>query len=450
MKIKTDSRKVVKGDTFIALRGINDDGHNYVEDAIKRGASLVVVEEGEYSVPSLIVNDTHEYLTNLLKEIYYDEIKNMKLIGMTGTNGKTTSCFILASSLNKLGIKCGYIGTIGFYINEKIGDLKNTTPDILEMYEMLLKCHDEGCEYVVMEVSSQALSMHRVDDILFDYAVFTNLTKDHLDYHLDMKNYCLAKQKLFKQIKEDGYAIINIDDDYKNYFLLPNNNNITYGFNKANCQIDKYKYDNQITNFSLINNDKEEKYKTNLIGKYNVYNLTIMIIILKSIGIDYENIKKEVLEAKAPNGRMDTITYKSNKIIIDYAHTPDAVNKVINAVKELNPRKIITIIGCGGNRDKTKRPEMGKCAIENSDYVIFTSDNPRNENPIDIIKDMIQSLDKKKYEIEINRKEAIKKGIQKLGENDILLVLGKGHENYQLINNEKIYFSDKDTVLDIL
>lgn len=450
MKIKTDSRKVVEGDTFIALRGITDDGHNYVEDAIQRGASLVVVEKGEYNVPTLIVNDTHEYLINLLKEIYYDEIKSMKLIGMTGTNGKTTSCFILASSLNKLGIKCGYIGTIGFYINEKICDLKNTTPDILEMYEMLLKCHNEGCKYVVMEVSSQALSMHRVDDILFDYAVFTNLTKDHLDYHLDMKNYCLAKQKLFTQIKEDGYAIINIDDDYKNYFLLPNNNNITYGFDESNYQIDNYSYDNQITSFSLINNQKEEKYKTNLIGKYNVYNLTIMIIILKSIGIDYEDIKGEVLEAKAPNGRMETIFYKSNKIIIDYAHTPDAVNKVINAAKELNPKNIITIIGCGGNRDKTKRPEMGKCASDNSNYVIFTSDNPRNENPSDIIEDMIQSLDKKNYEIEINRKEAIKKGIQRLGENDILLVLGKGHENYQIINNEKIYFSDKDTVLDIL
>ena len=450
MKIKTDSRKVTEGDTFIALRGINSDGHNYVLDAIKRGASLVVVEEGEYDVPTLVVSDTHDYLVTLLKETYYDEIKNMKLIGMTGTNGKTTSCFVLASSLNKLGLKCGYIGTIGFYIDEKISDLKNTTPDILEMYDMLLKCHNEGCKYVVMEVSSQALAMHRVDSLLFDYAVFTNLTKDHLDYHLDMKSYGLAKQKLFRQIKEDGYALINIDDDYHNYFLLPNNNNLTYGFNPCNYQISKYKYDHHKTQFSVTCSGLEESYETTCIGKYNVYNLTIMIIILKSIGIDYETIKKEVLTAKTPSGRMDTIDYKTSKIIIDYAHTPDAVYKVIKAVKELNPSHIITIIGCGGNRDKTKRPEMGLCASKNSDYVIFTSDNPRNENPNDIIKDMIQSLDKKNYEIEINRKEAIKKGIQRLEENDILLVLGKGHETYQIIHNEKIYFSDKETVLDLI
>lgn len=449
MKIKTDSRKVVEGDTFVALRGINDDGHNYVRDAINRGAKLVVVEEGEYDVDTLIVNNTHEYLVNYLSEMYYDIVKNLKIIGMTGTNGKTTSCFVLASSLNKLGIKCGYIGTIGFYIDEKISDLKNTTPDILELYEMLLKCQTEGCRYVVMEVSSQALSMHRVDGILFDYAVFTNLTKDHLDYHIDMKNYCLAKQKLFKQIKEDGYALINVDDDYKNYFLLKNNN-ITYGFNEATYQIDNYKYENNMTKFNIIYNQNSENFETNLIGKYNVYNLTIMIIILKTIGFNYEQIKKEVLEVKAPSGRTEVIDYNTNKIIIDYAHTPDAVEKIIVATRDLKPNNIITIIGCGGNRDKTKRPEMGSIAHKLSDFVIFTSDNPRNENPMDIINDMIQKLDTKNYEIIVNRKEAIKKGIQMLNKNDILLVLGKGHENYQIINNEKLYFSDKDTVLDIL
>lgn len=447
MTIKTDSRKIVDGDTFIALRGINDDGHNYVEDAIKKGAKLVIVEEGVYDVDTLIVNDTHEYLVNYLKENYYDVIKNLKLIGMTGTNGKTTSCFILASSLNKLGIKCAYIGTIGFYIDEKITDLNNTTPDILEIYEMLLKCYNEGCKYVVMEVSSQALDMHRVDDVFFDYAVFTNLTKDHLDYHLDMKSYAEAKQKLFKQIKEDGYAIINIDDDYKNYFLLKNNTNLTYGFNEANYKISNYHIENDITKFTL--NDTEE-YETHLLGKYNVYNLTVMIIILKNIGIPYEAIKELAFTCTAPNGRMETIVNGTNKIIIDYAHTPDAVLKIVSATREFCNGKIITIIGCGGNRDKTKRPEMAKVATNLSDYVIFTSDNPRYEDPNLIIDDMLQKLDNKNYEIEINRYEAIKKGIQKLDENDILLVLGKGHETYQIIENEKYYFSDKDAVLDIL
>ena len=443
--IKTDSRKIVEGDTFIALRGIKDDGHNYVEDAIKNGAHLVIVEEGVYSVDTLVVNDSHEYLVNYLKENYYDTIKNIKLIGMTGTNGKTTSCFILYSSLKKLGIKCADIGTIGFYIDEKISDLNNTTPDILEIYEMLMRCHSEGCKYVIMEVSSQALSMKRVDEVFFDIAVFTNLTKDHLDYHETMKNYAEAKQKLFKQIKEDGYAIINIDDDYKNYFLLKNNNNITYGFNGASYKISKLKQEKETTTFCL----NEEEYETNLIGKYNVYNLTVMIIILKNIGIPYEQIKELVKEVKAPSGRMETVIKGSNKIIVDYAHTPDAVQNIILALKELNS-KIITIIGCGGDRDKTKRPEMAKIASSLSDYVIFTSDNPRGENPNSIIDDMLQTLDNKNYEIEINRYEAIKKGIQMLEENDILLVLGKGHETYQIIGDTKYYFSDKNTILDIL
>ena len=318
MKIKTDSRKIVEGDTFIALRGVKSDGHMYVNDAIERGAKLVIVEEGNYNVDTLIVNDTHEYLVNYLKETYYDEIKNMKLIGMTGTNGKTTSCFVLYSSLNKLGIKCGYIGTIGFYIDGKVSDLNNTTPDILEIYEMLLKCHAEGCKYVVMEVSSQALAMNRVDNIFFDISVFTNLTKDHLDYHLDMKNYALAKQKLFTQIKEDGYAIINIDDDYKNYFLLQNNKNITYGFDESNYKIENYRIDNDMIKFTISNNQIKEEYETKLLGKYNVYNLTIMIIILKNIGFTYEEIKKQILECKAPDGRVETIINGTNKIIIDY------------------------------------------------------------------------------------------------------------------------------------
>ena len=449
MKIKTDSRKVLPGDTFIALKGIKTDGHKYVKEAIKNGASLVIVERGNYDVDTLIVNDTHEYLINYLKDNYYDEIKNMKLIGITGTNGKTTSCYILATALNKFGIKCGYIGTIGFYIEEKICDLNNTTPDILEIYDMLIKCRNEGCRYVTMEISSQALAMNRVSKVFFDYAVFTNLTKDHLDYHIDMKNYALAKQKLFKQIKKDGYAIINIDDDYKNYFLLQNNN-VTYGFNDANYKISSYKVENNITKFSLENNNIIENYETKLLGKYNVYNLVTMIIILKLIGLNYNKIKELVYDAMPPSGRMETIVNGNNKIIVDYAHTPDAVQNILSSVKDLCVGRIITIIGCGGNRDKTKRPEMALVSTSLSDYVIFTSDNPRGEKPEEIINDMIQKLDKKNYEIEINRYEAIKKGIQMLKENDILLVLGKGHEDYQIIGDKKYYFSDKNTILDIL
>ena len=234
------------------------------------------------------------------------------------------------------------------------------------------------------------------------------------------------------------------------YYFLLQNNNVTYGFNDANYKISSYKVENNITKFSLENNNIIENYETKLLGKYNVYNLVTMIIILKLIGLNYNKIKELVYDAMPPSGRMETIVNGNNKIIVDYAHTPDAVQNILSSVKDLCVGRIITIIGCGGNRDKTKRPEMALVSTSLSDYVIFTSDNPRGEKPEEIINDMIQKLDKKNYEIEINRYEAIKKGIQMLKENDILLVLGKGHEDYQIIGDKKYYFSDKNTILDIL
>lgn len=441
--IKTDSRKVKFGDTFIALRGITDDGHNYVLDAIKKGATCVVVEEGDYKVKTLKVDDTRKYLIEYINKNYKPLIKDLKIIGITGTNGKTTTCFLTYKALNKLNIKCGYIGTIGFYIDKKIKELNNTTPDILDVYEMLIECKKNGCKYVTMEVSSHALSLKRVEDIYFDYAIFTNLTQDHLDFHMTMDDYALAKQKLFNQVNSDGYAIINNDDEYKEYFLLPSNRNITYGFENSDYQIMYYLSDINKTKFKI----NDEEYETNLIGKHNVYNCMIVIIILKILNIEYEKIFNVVKELDAPLGRMDKIKKDDNIIIVDYAHTPDAVEKIINSVSELNHNKIITIVGCGGNRDKTKRPIMGSIATSLSDYVIFTSDNPRDENPSLIIEDMVQNIDTFNYEIEENRELAIEKGIQKLTNNDILLVLGKGHEDYQIINGEKIHFDDKEIIL---
>lgn len=449
MNIKVDSRKVKKGDTFIALKTLNNDGHKYVEDAIEKGAKKVVVEKGFYEVETLIVNDTKEYLINYLNENYYNEIKDLKLIGMTGTNGKTTTCFLLHKALNKLGVKCGYIGTIGFYIDDKIRDLNNTTPDILDMYEMLIECKEKECEYVIMEVSSHALDMRRVDGLKFDYAIFSNLTKDHLDYHKTMENYALAKQRIFLQLKEDGKAVVNADDAYKEYFILEQNNNITYGFTESDYQIIDYNINTLVSTF-VVQNIEKTTYETKLLGKHNLYNLLVIIIILSEIGFDKEKISELISTMEAPTGRMDTIKYNTNSIIIDYAHTPDAVKNVISAVKEIATNNIYTIVGCGGNRDKTKRPEMAKIATDLSTKVIITSDNPRLENPDDIINDMIQGLDNSNYEIEENREEAIKKGIQMLSKNDILLVLGKGHETYQIIGEKKIDFDDKQKVLDII
>lgn len=438
MNIKIDSRKVIHGDTFIAIREINGDGHKYVEDAIKNGATTVIVEKGEYSVNTITVNDTKKYLEEYLENNYYDKIKKLKLIGMTGTNGKTTTCYLIYEALNKLGIKCAYIGTLGFYTDkEKI--LNNTTPNLYEIYNMLFECINNNYEYVVMEVSSQGLSMGRVNTLLFDYVIFSNLTQDHLDYHGTIDNYVLEKQKLFNMTR-NGIAIINNDDMYKDYFLL-DNKNITYGKTNSDYNISNIKSTLDGTIFKL----NEEEYITNLIGEYNIYNLCIVIILLKSLNI--ENIYDVIKQLKAPNGRMDIVKYNSNNIVVDYAHTPDAVEKIIKEVSKINHNRVITIVGCGGNRDKTKRSIMGDIATTYSDFVIFTSDNSRYEKPKNILKDITCKLDNKNYKIIVNRKKAIKRGIQMLEKNDILLLLGKGHEDYQIIKNKKHPFSDKNIVL---
>ncbi|MBE6138911.1 MAG: UDP-N-acetylmuramoyl-L-alanyl-D-glutamate--2,6-diaminopimelate ligase [Firmicutes bacterium] len=442
MNIKIDSRKVIKGDTFIALRGINNDGHKYVIDAIKNGASTVIVEEGEYNVNTIVVKDTKEYLKEYLENNYYDEIKKLKLIGMTGTNGKTTTCFLLYQALNKINKKCAYIGTLGFYLTDEKRMLTNTTPSLYELYEMLLECVQNNYEYVVMEVSSQGISMGRVDTLVFDYVIFSNLTQDHLDYHGTIDNYVLEKQKLFK-MTNNSFAIINSDDKYKDYFIL-DNKNITYGKTSNDYKISDINCTIKGSSFRL----NDEEYFTKLIGEYNIYNITVVIILLKLLEV--EKIKEVIENLDSPNGRMDIINYKDNVIIIDYAHTPDAVEKIITNVSKLPHNKVITLIGCGGNRDRSKRSIMGDIATKYSDYVIFTSDNPRYEKPKKILKDITCKLDIKNYKIIENREKAIKKSIQMLSKNDILLLLGKGHEDYQIIRDKKIPFSDKEKVMKYL
>lgn len=437
--LQNDSRKIKPGDTFIALKGIKHNGEEFISEAINKGASKIIVSKDKFEV----VKDTNKYLIEYIKNNYQEKIKKLKIIGITGTNGKTTTAYLLYQALNKCDIKSAYIGTIGFYMDGYYESLNNTTPDILKLYQLFMKCISNNIEYVIMEVSSQALSYHRLDTILFDGAIFTNLTQDHLDYHKTMDNYLKAKQKLFKKLKNNSFNIINIDDNYGKYFK--NNNSITFGKKDSNYIISNINISINGSSFSL----NKEEYKTKLIGIHNIYNLSIIIIVLKILNIEYLKIKDIIKNMDNVIGRMDSIKYKDNLIIIDYAHTPDAVEKIIKSVKNLC-NKVITIVGCGGNRDKTKRPIMGDVATSLSDEVIFTSDNPRNENPNEIIKDIVNKLDKNNYEIEVNRKKAIEKGIQKLKNNDILLILGKGHEDYQIINDNKIHFSDKEEVIKII
>ena len=424
--LKSNSKEVINGDTFIALKGNKYDGHDYVLEAIKNGASRVIVEHGNYSVETVKVKSTIDYLNTYLRSI----MPNIKVIGITGTNGKTTTSFLLYEALNMLNIKCAYIGTIGFYLDKKIKNLNNTTPGNIELFELINKAYDMGYQYVIMEVSSHSLKQKRCSFIDFSYAIFTNLSEDHLDYHKNMLDYVESKQILFKELCH-GINIVNNDDLYSDYFKI--NNYVTYGFNKSDYQI------NYLKDNIIINN---VKYKTKLIGKHNVYNLSCVIIILLLLNVLPKNIKKITKNLVAPAGRLELIKSKTNLIFIDYAHTPDAVLKVLDTVKNIKHKRIITIIGCGGNRDPYKRSIMGTIATNNSSYVIFTNDNPRLEDPNKIINDITSKLDNNNYEIILNRAKAIKRGIQLLLKNDILLVLGKGHEDYQIIGNKKYPFSD--------
>ena len=450
MKLKVDSRKIEKGDTFLALRGVDSDGHDYIESAIKNGASKIIAEHGSYSVDTLIVKDTRKFLSDYLKDYYKEALKNVKIIGITGTNGKTTCAYLVHKAFNNVGIKASYIGTIGFYIDEKIRSLSNTTPDLYELYQMINESYNNGCSVVVMEVSSQGIAHKRVIDMEFDIALFTNLTQDHLDYHKTMENYALAKKELFKQLKGEKIAIINYDDSYKNYYLLKENNNKTYGFTGGDYHIKSYNTTMNGTSFDFEFENNTYKVNTSLFGKFNIYNSICVISILHEYGLSLDEIISSFNKLHAPVGRLDTIHYKDNLVIVDYAHTPDAIENILSTVKELKPNNIYTVFGATGDRDRTKRPIMRKLVLENCKYAIITNDDPHNEDPMNIVKDLLENNKNDNYEVELDRVKAIQKGIDKLKSNDLLLILGKGHEEFMIIKDEKIPMNDKKIVLDYI
>lgn len=449
MNIKTDSRKVKNGDTFVAIKGLTVDGHDYINDAIKNGATKIICEHGNYNVETIIVNDTKKYLQEYLVNNYKDIINELDIIGITGTNGKTTTSFLVYQILNKLNIKTAYIGTIGFYIENKIVELPNTTPEILDIYTMLLEAKEKKCKVVVMEVSSHALELKRVEGLTFTIEAFTNLTEDHLDFHKTMQNYLKSKLLILNQLKENGKIIINNDDEYAKYFKVHDKYNLI-GFNKSDYQIIKYK--SFLTGTKIYFKYKNKRYTvtTNLKGKFNVYNYITALAIIREYGISLKDVLDISKLIYPPKGRCEIINVKKSLVIVDYAHTPDAVQKIIETFSEGKKGQIIVIIGCGGNRDPLKRPIMGKIASDKADYVIFTNDNPRTENENKIIKDILKGVQKDNYEVILDRKEAINKGLKLLNKNDILLILGKGHEDYQIIGHEKYHLDDKEIVLDYL
>lgn len=445
LNIKTDSRKVVLGDTFVALRGYTVDGHNYIEEAIKNGATKIVCEYGKYDVDTLSVPDTYCYLKDYLVNNYATNFKNLRIIGVTGTSGKTTTCFLTYQLLKKLGIKCCYIGTLGFYIDDKIKDLSNTTPDILELYNLLFTALDNNIDVVVMEVSSHAIDLERIKGLKFSVCAFTNLSRDHLDYHKTMDEYRKCKVKIIDYLKEDGKIIVNTDSEYSKYFMCPKS--LSLGINGSDYKIIDYKLNSNYTDITFSCSNTIYDTRINLIGKYNIYNYLTSVGIVNNLGININDIISVSNQVYAPVGRTEIIKVGNSIAVIDYAHKPDAVSKVTNSFRNIVKGRLITIVGCGGNRDKTKRPIMGNIATENSDYVIFTDDNPRYEESQDIINDILKGVKKDNYIVINNRKDAIKYGLELLKNDDILLILGKGHEDYQIIGNKKTHLSDKEEVM---
>lgn len=452
INIKSDSRKVKSGDIFVALKGISSNGSDYIKDAIANGASkLIVEEEGDYDIPYEIVADSRQYLTDYLIENYNRYLEDMTLIGITGTNGKTTSAFLIYEALNKLSCKCAYMGTIGFYLDKKVMDLPNTSPDITEIYDMIVTAYNNGYKYMVLEISSHGLAMNRCEGLMFDYAIFTNLTQDHLDYHKTMGNYALAKQKLFYKLKPNGKAIVNYDDKYKEYFLLDDKENITYGFSGGDYQVVSYDMNHGGSKFLYHYQDESHTIVSPLLGKYNIYNVLTTVVVLSQLGFSQETIHDVIIHLKSPAGRMDMIKYGDSCIVIDYAHTPDAVEKIIKTMKEVTTGDIYTVFGCTGNRDRTKRPIMMNIVTSLSKFTIVTNDDPHDEDPNQIVEDMLDGIERDNYEVCLDRKEAIIKGINLLKDKDTLLILGKGHEEVMIVkNNERIPFNDRKVVINYL
>ena len=444
IKYETNSKLVKPGQIFVAICGHTVDGHDYIEEAIKNGAeSLVVMHDVSSSIPYKIVDDTEQFLIEEIPKLYKEELKKLKIIGITGTNGKTTSAYLTYQMLLKLGKKASYLGTIGYFTKDKEITLNNTTPDIITLYKLLLDAINDNIEYFVMEVSSHSISLKRIEGLKFEVCAFTNLTQDHLDFYKTIDNYLKAKLKILDYLDDDKYILLNSDDENSKYFM--NHLCKTYGIN-GDYKIINYISHPDKTEITFSYDNKTYNVITNLTSKFNVYNYLTMLSILNSIGFSIDNILENTKDIYPPKGRCETYKVKNGYAVIDYAHTPDAVLKVISAYNELKKNRVITIVGCGGDRDPKKRPIMGNIATDNSDFVIFTSDNPRTEDPLAILNDITKENHANNFIVIPDRKEAILRGIELMEEDDILLILGKGHENYQIIGHEKIHFDDAEII----
>jgi len=452
--VEYDSRKISKDYLFVAIKGTGTDGHLFINNAFNAGASCVLIENPEFKQGNFIlVEDSRKALSIIASNLYGNPAKKLKLIGVTGTNGKTTTTFLIKQMLENLGHKAGLIGTIQNMIGDRVIETKYTTPEPLELQRLFSEMVKENIEYAVMEVSSHSLAQERVSGLDFKVGVFTNLTQDHLDFHKTMENYLYAKSKLFK-MSEIG--VINGDDEASKKLLeLSTARNICYSADKDCCDViaKNIKYQPDGVDYEVIAEGKIGHAHVSIPGKFSVYNSLAAISTLLVLGFDLKKILESLKMVKGVKGRLEVVnTGRDFTVIIDYAHTPDALLNVLTALRGVTNGRIVTLFGCGGDRDRTKRPIMGKIAFDLSDYCIVTSDNPRSEEPMNIINDILEGVkgSKTPYKVIENRKEAIEYALKNAKSNDTILLAGKGHETYQILKDKTISFDEREIIREIL
>lgn len=446
--LEFDSRKIKQEDVFIALEGSIVDGHTFISKAIENGAKTILVEKDVEKLEGInyfLVEGLREKMGIIASNFYGYPQNQLKIVGVTGTNGKTTTTYILESILGEKNV--ARIGTVEYKIGDEIIPAPNTTPSSLEIIKICKKALEKNIKYLIMEVSSHGLDIGRVNMLRFEAGIFTNLTLDHLDYHKTMENYYLAKRKLFDLVKNKKNSIINIDDEYGKRYL-EYTNGISYGIGQGDIQGEIKQITREGQEVAIKIFEKEYKVNLRLLGRYNLSNLLGAIGAVKTLGLSDEEIISKIPLIHGAPGRFEPVKIDRDfTVIVDYAHTGDALENILKSINEFKSNRVITVFGCGGDRDKTKRPIMGAIAEKYSDIVIVTSDNPRTEDPNEILKDIVVGLTKENHIIEVHREKAIEKAISLAEKNDIILIAGKGHENYQVIGREKIHFDDKEEVI---
>jgi UDP-N-acetylmuramoyl-L-alanyl-D-glutamate--2,6-diaminopimelate ligase len=456
--IHIDSRAVKPGGCFIAIRGVNSDGHAFIPAALANGARVVICEDMPGDSPADVtfvqVANAAEATGYMAHEFYGRPSEQLKLVGVTGTNGKTTIATLLFKLFSEMDHHCGLISTVQNQIGQAVIPATHTTPDAIQLNALLRRMADEGCSHVFMECSSHAIHQHRIAGIHFTGAIFSNITHDHLDYHKTFNEYIRVKKSFFDNLPLEAFAISNLDDKRGTVMLQNTPADKFYYSLRSIADFKGRILDNSLAGLQMLVNEQEVQFR--LIGEFNAYNLLAVYATAICLGEDRQEVLRVLSNITGAEGRFDYTVSPKDKVIaiVDYAHTPDALLNVLTTLRNLSKggEKIITVVGCGGNRDKTKRPVMAEVACEHSDRAIFTSDNPRDEEPEVIIREMedgIPSKDKRKVISITDRREAIKTAISLAGQEDIVLVAGKGHEKYQEIKGVKYPFDDKEVVKEV-